>query len=109
MSFQPGNSDRSILIRNQLSLKIVTSLPLADVAVRGFEACFLSNNHLWLPQWMERVPEAGEEDGVEGISSISHPLHPFACLDGGQLYPAPKSHENIILITAQLTAQRFEE
>ena len=50
---------------------------------------------------MEQVPEPGEEDGDEGISLICHPLHPFACLDGGQLYPAPKSHENITLITAQ--------
>lgn len=54
-----------------------------------------------VPGKMEQVPEAGEEDGDEGISSISHPLHPFARLDSGQLYSAPKSHENIILITAQ--------
>lgn len=50
---------------------------------------------------MEQVPESGDEDGDEGISSISHPLRPFAWLVGGQLYPAPKSQENIILITAQ--------
>lgn len=53
MSFEPGNSDRSLLISNQLSLKIVTSLSPDDVAVSGFEACFLSNNHLWLPQCLE--------------------------------------------------------
>ena len=50
---------------------------------------------------MEQVPEAGEEDGDEGASSISPSFHPFARLDSGQLYAAPKSHENVILIIAQ--------
>lgn len=60
-----------------------------------------------VPGRMEQVPEPGKEDGDEGISSISHPLHPSACLDDGQLHPAPKSHENIILITAQCDSAKI--
>lgn len=56
---------------------------------------------------MEQLPEPGKEDGDEGISSISHPLHPSVCLDDGQLHPAPKSRENIILITAQCDSAKI--
>lgn len=60
-----------------------------------------------VPGQMEPVPEPEEEDGDEGISSTSHPLHPLARLDDGQLPPAPKSHENVILITAQCDSAKI--
>lgn len=101
-TFQPGNSDTA-LISNQISLKIVTSLFVVDVAVSGFEASSLSNNHLQLPQCLEGWSKCGSQERKMQMRAFPPcpTLHPFVPLHGGQIYPAPKSHENVILITAR--------